>query len=77
MSLNASGVSIAIDGVVLPNAIVNTVPTATAGTVARVAVRATSASLIAAGSHTVTINGTAILTQNDGFVKCEIVGRGA
>lgn len=43
-----------------------------------VAIRATSMNAIAAGQHTIAITApTAIITQRDGFMRAQIVGRGA
>lgn len=75
-----SGFIIQVDGVALTDTVIEVsgVLNATGATNAIVGIRATSQNAIAAGQHTVTILApTAFITQRDGVLRAQIVGRGA
>lgn len=76
-----SGYSIAVDGIMMTDPLIEVVGVFTSDGVggnAIVAIRATTMNAVAAGQHTITINApTATITQRDGFMRAQIVGRGA
>ena len=77
-----AGFNIAVDGISLTDPLVEVAGvfnmTPGVGQNCIVAIRATSLNAIAAGQHTVTITApTPIITQRDGFMRVQIVGRGA
>lgn len=70
VSIRPSGVTITIDGIVVPDLV------ATVGAGGKViGVRGTTANMLSAGTHIVTIISNNI-TVADGFIKVELVGRG-
>lgn len=76
-----AGFGIAIDGISLADPLIEVAGVFSSdgvGANAIVAIRATSMNVIAAGQHTVTVTTpTAVVTQRDGFMRAQIVGRGA
>ena len=76
-----AGFGIAIDGISLADPLIEVAGVFSSdgvGANAIVAIRATSMNVISAGQHTVTVTTpTAVVTQRDGFMRAQIVGRGA
>ena len=76
-----SGYSIAVDGIMMTDPLIEVVGVFTSDGVggnAIVAIRATTMNAVAAGQHTITVTApTATITQRDGFMRAQIVGRGA
>jgi hypothetical protein len=76
-----SGYSIAVDGILLTDPFIEVVGVFTddgVGGNAITALRATSMNAIAAGQHTVTVTAPGpTITQRDGFMRAQLVGRGA
>lgn len=75
------GISLAVDGTVMPDPIIEVVGINNNNDGANntvVAIRATTMNSVAAGQHTVTVTAqTGIITQSDGFMRVQIVGRGS
>lgn len=70
MALRPNGVTITVDGIIVPDLIVTT---GASGKV--LGVRGTTSNAMAAGTHTVVIRSNGV-TTTDAFMKVELVGRG-
>lgn len=80
VTLTANGLYILIDDVKLPNPMLTLSlldrPSSAVAKMARIGIRATTKSVIPAGTHIITIYGDVDLPLNAGFCKIDIVGRG-
>lgn len=71
-----AGYAMAIDGTAMPDQMIEVAGGSNGNTI--ISIRATTMNSVAAGQHTVTVSSpTSVVTQKDGFIRAQIVGRGS